>query len=200
MVKQYFIEATATVIEIEADAGEAVKPAAPGVYMAIAGVLAEGALTVVSILPALTGWAALTGTDAEGDVIIVIPPLPELVGETIVKLQFSLDGGALWSDLPAPSGGDANDAGARTLNLSPGKKTITVRLVGTTSSGPASSPISVTPKVSESLAEFVTGPTIEEVIDDWVVSFGEGEIVISAMPEVALPVVTFGIGQLTITG
>ena len=62
MVKQYFIPATTTVIEMDAAEGVAVKPTAPGTYKAIAGIMAAGELTVVDtavdVIASVTGPAA----------------------------------------------------------------------------------------------------------------------------------------------
>ena len=62
MVKQYFIPAATTIIELDAAEGVAVKPTVPGTYKAIAGVMAAGELTVadtaVNVITAVSGPAA----------------------------------------------------------------------------------------------------------------------------------------------
>ncbi|MCF1707872.1 LamG domain-containing protein [Tabrizicola sp. J26] len=62
MVKQYFIPATTTIIEMDAAEGAAVKPSSPGTYKAIAGIMAEGDLTVADtaadVIAAVAGPAA----------------------------------------------------------------------------------------------------------------------------------------------
>lgn len=62
MVKQYFIPAATTIIELDAAEGVAVKPTVPGTYKAIAAVMAAGELTVadtaVNVIAAVSGPAA----------------------------------------------------------------------------------------------------------------------------------------------
>ncbi|PZR00778.1 MAG: hypothetical protein DI533_09690 [Cereibacter sphaeroides] len=65
MVKQYFIPASTAITEVDAAAGVVVKPGLPGTYRAIAGVMAEGTLSVEEThVFALIGQSNMVGRSA----------------------------------------------------------------------------------------------------------------------------------------
>lgn len=51
-----------------------------------------------------------------------------------------------------------------------------------------------------SLAQFTSGPTLTEIIEEFNIEFGEEKIRFFALPPVAVPVVTFGVEKITVEG